>query len=163
MIGRRKVDLIGVHDSGQDILLTVFFDRKPIRFGVELFCKFVTAVFFEIDRVDIEYHFVEKRGVGFQSSARDLASRFLLTQNIHIRFFARIFEVNVERNPRRLNIDVSVVAVFPLVVSLNIRNVSRFVALHPCAALIFFFRCQRHTSFPVISAEPSVTPFSECV
>ena len=30
--------------------------------------------------------------------------------------FARIFEVDVERNPRRLNVDVSVVAVFPLVV-----------------------------------------------
>ena len=53
--GHGAIDLVGVHDGGEDILLTAHdLDRGFVGILIELLGELVAAVIIEIGRVDIE-------------------------------------------------------------------------------------------------------------
>ena len=54
--GHCPVALIGVHHSGEDILLTAYnLHGGFVSISIKLFCKFIAAMIVEISRVHIKY------------------------------------------------------------------------------------------------------------
>ena len=72
--GHCPVALIGVHHSGEDILLTAHdLHGGFVGIGIELFCKFIAAVVVEVSGVHIEQQLAVFDGIGFQTSGGDHA------------------------------------------------------------------------------------------
>ena len=65
----RQVDFVGVHNGGYNVFFTVFRYCKTVGFGVEFLCKFISAVFFKVNSIDVKHHFVKYGCVGSKSSA----------------------------------------------------------------------------------------------
>ena len=53
LLGQGKIDLIGVHNGGEDIVLAVHLYGKLIGFGVKPLGVFIAAVGFKIVGVDV--------------------------------------------------------------------------------------------------------------
>ena len=67
--GHCPVALIGVHHSGEDILLTTYDLRSSfVGIGIKLFRKFIAAVVVEISGVHIKYQLAVFDGIRFQTS-----------------------------------------------------------------------------------------------
>ena len=74
--GHCPVALIGVHHSGEDILLTTHnLHGGFIGIGIKLFCKLIAAVVIEVRGVDVEDQLSEFLSVCFQTAGGDHAGR----------------------------------------------------------------------------------------
>lgn len=96
-IGQRKVDFIGVHYGGEDIILAVKFFGKIIRFFIKRFGKIVAAVFLKIFRVNIEDKLVVNFGILFQTSHRHLAFIHQLLKHFVVGEFTATSVLDIHR------------------------------------------------------------------
>ena len=71
-LGHRAVSLVGVHDSGENVLLAAHdLHGGFVGVGVEAFCKLVAAVVVEVRGVHVKDQLAEFHGVWFEAAGRD--------------------------------------------------------------------------------------------
>ena len=123
--GHCPVALIGVHHSGEDILLTAHnLHGGFIGIGIKLFRKFIAAVVVEISGVHIKHQLSVFDGIRFQTSGGDHAILFHLLEHFYIIVSGRL-EVNIQRSTFRHDVLIAVAVLFTLIVFLYLRHISR--------------------------------------
>ena len=134
--GHCPVALVGVHHSGEDILLTTYdLHGGFIGIGIKLFRKFIAAVVVEISGVHIKYQLAVFDGIRFQTSGGDHASLFHLLEHFHIIVRGSLV-VNIQRRAFRYDVLIAVAVLFTLIVFLYLCHISRCFQV-----LISGYRC----------------------
>ncbi len=136
--GHCSVALIGVHHSGEDILLTTYDLRSGfVGIGIKLFCKFIAAVVVEVSGVHIENQLTVFDGIRFQTSGGDHAILFHLLKHFYI-IVRGCFEMDVQRSAFRHDVLIAVAVLFTLIVFLYLRHIRRrFQVLIPGYGTIY--------------------------
>ena len=123
--GHCPVALIGVHHSGEDILLTTHnLHGGFIGIGIKLFRKFIAAVVVEISGVHIKYQLTVFDGIRFQTSGGDHAVLFHLLKHFYI-IVRGCFEMDVQRSAFRHDVLIAVAVLFTLIVFLYLCHICR--------------------------------------
>ena len=123
--GHCSVALIGVHHSGEDILLTTYDLRSSfVGIGIKLFRKFIAAMIVEISGIHIKYQLTVFDGIRFQTSGGDHAVLFHLLKHFYI-IVRGCFEMDVQRSAFRHDVLIAVAVLFTLIVFLYLRHISR--------------------------------------
>ena len=123
--GHCSVALIGVHHSGEDILLTTYDLRSSfVGIGIKLFRKFIAAMIVEISGIHIKYQLTEFDGIRFQTSGGDHAVLFHLLKHFYI-IVRGCFEMDVQRSAFRHDVLIAVAVLFTLIVFLYLCHISR--------------------------------------
>ena len=110
--GHCSVALIGVHHSGEDILLTTYDLRSSfVGIGIKLFRKFIAAMIVEISGIHIKYQLTVFDGIRFQTSGGDHAVLFHLLKHFYI-IVRGCFEMDVQRSAFRHDVLIAVLLCF---------------------------------------------------
>ena len=136
--GHCPVTLIGVHHSGEDILLTAHdLHGGFIGISIKLLCKFIAAVVVEISGVHIKHQLAVFDGIRFQTSGGDHAVLFHLLKHFYI-IVRGCFEMNVQRSTLWYDVLIAVAVLFTLIVFLYLCHISRgFQVLIPGYGTIY--------------------------
>ena len=93
--GHCPVALIGVHHSGEDILLTAYnLHGGFVSISIKLFCKFIATMVVEVSGVHIKNQLAVFDGIRFQTSGGDHAVLLHLLKHFYI-IVRGCFEMNV--------------------------------------------------------------------
>jgi len=123
--GHCPVALIGVHHSGEDILLTTYDLRSSfVGIGIKLFRKFIAAMIVEISGIHIKYQLTVFDGIRFQTSGGDHAVLFHLLKHFYI-IVRGCFEMDVQRSAFRHDVLIAVAVLFTLIVFLYLSHICR--------------------------------------
>ena len=116
------VDLIGVHDGREDILLTAHnLDSGFVGILIELLGELVAAVVVEIGRVDIKDKFAVVGGIRLQAARGNGSSDLHLGEQVGVT--GRGFlEMDVPCGAVGDNVGVSIAVLFALIVLLGVAN-----------------------------------------
>ena len=121
--GHCPVTLIGVHHSGEDILLTAHdLHGGFVCVGVELLGILVTAVVVKVSGVHIKNQFPVFHRIGFQATGGDNPIGNHLIEHGSIAAGGG-FEVNIPVGLGGINILVGVALLFSFVMLLNLRHI----------------------------------------
>ena len=142
--GHGTVDLIGVHDGGEDILLTTHdLDSGFVGIRIELFGKLVAAVVVEIGGVDIKDKFAIVGGIRFQTTGGDRAVSFHLGEQVSIAG-GGLLEMDVPFGAVGKNVGISIAVLFTFVVLLGVANsLVRNGEISDACAVDAIVSCQR--------------------
>ena len=120
--GHGTVDLIRVHDGGEDILLTANdLDSSFVGILIELLGELVATVIVKIGRVDIKDKFAVMGGIRLQAARGDGSIGFQLGEQVSIAG-GWLFEVDVPCSALGDNVGVSIAVLFAFVVLLGVAN-----------------------------------------
>ena len=120
--GHGTVDLIGVHDGREDILLTAYdLDSGFVGILIELLGELVAAVVVEIGRVDIEDKLAVVGGIRLQPTGGNSASSFHPGEQVGI-VGGGLFEVDVPFGAVGKNIGIPIAVLFAFIVLLGVAN-----------------------------------------
>ena len=123
--GHCPVALIGVHHSGENILLTAHdLHSGFIGIGIKLFCKFIAAVVVEVSGVHIKNQLAVFDGIRFQTSSGDHTILFHLLKHFHI-IIGGCFEMDVHGSALRHDVLIAVAVLFTLIVFLYFCHIVR--------------------------------------
>ena len=123
--GHCPVALIGVHHSGEDILLATHnLYGGFIGIGIKLFRKFIAAVVVEISGVHIKHQLAVFDGIRLQTSGGDHAILFHLLEHFYI-IVRGCFEMNVQRCTLWYDVLIAVTVLFTLIMFLYLRHICR--------------------------------------
>ena len=123
--GHCSVALIGVHHSGEDILLTTYDLRSSfVGIGIKLFRKFIAAMIVKIGGIHIKYQLTVFDGIRFQTSGGDHAVLFHLLKHFYI-IVRGCFEMDVQRSAFRHDVLIAVAVLFTLIVFLYLCHICR--------------------------------------
>ena len=120
--GHGTVDLIGVHDGREDILLTTYdLDSSFIGICVELFGELVAAVVIEIGGVDIEDKLAVVGGIRLQPTGGNDAISLHLGEQVGIAG-SGFLEVDVPFGAVGKNVGIPIAVLFAFIVLLSVAN-----------------------------------------
>ena len=123
------VALVGMHYSGEDILLTAHdLHGGFIGIGIKLFCKLIAAVVVEISGVHIENQLAIFDGIRFQPSGGDDLVLLHLLKHFYIIVSGRL-EVNIQRSTFRHDVHIGITVFFTLIVFLYFCHIEENVML----------------------------------
>ena len=119
-IGHGPVPLVGMHYSGENVLLTAYdFYSGFVSIGIELFCKFIAAVIVEVSGVHIKDQLTVELGIVLQTSGENHTFGFHLLKHFCITACG-CFEMDIVREPLRYDVRVGIGFLFPLIMLLGI-------------------------------------------
>ena len=121
--GHCPVALIGVHHSGEDILLAAHnLHGGFVGIGIELFGIFIAAVVVEVGRVYIKQQLPIFHRIGFQTTGGDntICNHLIEHGGIAV---GRFLEVDIAVGLGDINILIGVAVFFSLVMLLNFRHI----------------------------------------
>ena len=121
--GHCPVALIGVHHSGEDILLAAHnLHGGFVGIGIELFGIFIAAVVVEVGRVYIKQQLPIFHRIGFQTTGGDntICNHLIEHGGIAV---GRFLEVDIAVGLGGINILIGVAVFFSLVMLLNFRHI----------------------------------------
>ena len=120
--GHGTIDLIGVHDCREDILLTAH-DLNGCFVGIliELLGELIAAVVVKVGRVDIKDKFAVVGGIRLQAARGNRTSGFQLGEQVSVAG-GWLFEVDVPCSALGDNVGVPIAVLFALVVLLGVAN-----------------------------------------
>lgn len=142
--GHGTVDLIGVHDCGENILLTAYdLDSGFVGIRIELFGELVAAVVVEIGRVDIKDHFAVVGGIRLQPTGGNDAIGLHPGEQVGVAG-SGFLEMDVPFGAVGDNVGVPVAVLFAFIVLLGIANsLVRNGEISDACAVNAIVSCQR--------------------
>ena len=114
----RLVELVGVHDCRNNVVLAVNLTGETVRFFVELLGVFVAAVLFKIPCVHINDEFVENRCARFLPSCGDLSFVDELLKILVVCQAIRILKMNIKDDSFGIYVEIRIAFVLAFVVPL---------------------------------------------
>ena len=142
--GHGTVDLICVHDSGEDILLTAYvLDSGFVGIRIELLGELVAAMVVKIGGVDIKDKLTVVGGIRFQATGGNGASSFHLGEQVGVAG-GGLLEMDVPFGAVGKNVGVPIAVFFAFVVLLGVANsLVRNSEISDACAVDAIVSCQR--------------------